>query len=250
MKQTLTKSVRVDIFHSLLNLTKPIFPCSPSTETLVKSLQETWDDKAEARFAAYKDGFWFLDTFPDGPRLRETLHRTRICLESYAAFLRSPRTGPDILTMEYTRRALRADALQVPAGGNCLFEAARLSTIIFLAEVGGPLPLVGEFHEKISQLLLAALDKCAISQYWQTYPEFFLWATVLGGLAARENPRVLSFAKKLQNSSVALNKDSWVYVKEVSLKFLPFEYAWGDLCHAFWDEACELLTGRESQWSV
>ncbi|EXJ68552.1 uncharacterized protein A1O5_08345 [Cladophialophora psammophila CBS 110553] len=111
-----------------------------------------------------------------------------------------------------------------------------------MAELGWTLPVIGGFHEKVTKLLLEALDECVSCQYWQTHPEFLLWVTVVGGLAARQGPRVSSFAAKLRDSRVVLEKDSWGYVKSVAQKFLPLDYQLGDLCHAFWDEACELFS--------
>ncbi|KIW90128.1 uncharacterized protein Z519_09559 [Cladophialophora bantiana CBS 173.52] len=115
-----------------------------------------------------------------------------------------------------------------------------------MAELGWTLPVIGRFHEGVTKLLLETLDECAIGQYWQTHPEFLLWVTVVGGLAARQGPRVSSFVAKLRHSNVVPEKDSWSYVKGVAQKFLPLDYQLGDLCHAFWDEACELFSMNQS----
>ncbi|OQV04560.1 Fungal specific transcription factor domain-containing protein [Cladophialophora immunda] len=234
----------VDTFHSLMNLTKPVFPPLYPAPLLVDSLRETWDDVAKSRFANRQDGFIFLEAFRGGPRLHQIICQVRVLLETFSLCLRNPRRSPDIMLMVHTRRVLQHDALQVRSEGDCFFEVARLSFVVFMAELAWTLPVIGGFHEKVTKLLLEALEECVTRQYWQRYPEFLLWATVMGGLAARQGPRVSSFAAILRDSSMAIDKDSWAYVKSVSQKFLPLEYDLGDLCHDFWDEACDFLSEK------
>ncbi|OAL29224.1 hypothetical protein AYO22_02118 [Fonsecaea multimorphosa] len=272
----------VDTFHSLMTVTEPVFPPLYSASNLVDSLQVTWDDAAWSRFASWQDGFVFLEAFRSGPRLRQIICQLRVLLETFSLGLRDPRRSPDLMLMVHTRRVLQHNALQVPSEGDCLFEAARLAFIVFvslspsvhgvvlvaayapvpglasrlifernanlpgwkIAELAWTLPVIGGFHEKVTKLLLRALDECARCQHWQTQPEFLLWATVIGGLAARQGSRVPDFATRLRDSSMATEKDSWADVKSMSLKFLPLEYALGDLCHTFWDEACDFLSEK------
>ncbi|KIW81653.1 hypothetical protein Z517_04679 [Fonsecaea pedrosoi CBS 271.37] len=234
----------VDTFHSLRTLTKPVFPPFYPASYLVASLRETWDDVVESRFATYQDGFVFLDALRGGPRLHHIIRQVRVLLETFSLCLRDSRRSPDFMLMVHARRAIQHEALRLRSEGDCLLEVARLSFIIFvrkLAEFAWTLPIIGDFHERVTKLLLQALEECALCQHWQTHHEFLLWATIVGGLAARQSPRVSSFALKLRDSSMAIDKDSWPYVKSVSQKFLPLEYDLGDLCHNFWDEACDFL---------
>jgi hypothetical protein len=203
-------------------------------------MQETWDEVTWTRFANQKDGFHFLDDYEDGFRLRRIICHTRVLLETYSLCLRNPGKAPDLMVAVHTRRSLQHAALRLDHRTECLFEAARLATIIFLAELGWTLPVVGGFQDKATELLFRVLEECGLQQYWQTHSDFLIWATVMGGLAAHQTDRLRDFAELLRYSSTPVTKDSWLHVKSLSLNFLPFEYELTGPCHAFWDEACEL----------
>ncbi|KAJ9616900.1 hypothetical protein H2200_000620 [Cladophialophora chaetospira] len=230
----------IDTFQSLMNLSKPELESLYSVESLVEQLQETWDNVARTRFAIQKDGFDFLDGYEGGSQLRQVICRIRILLETYALSLRKPRQVPDLMVAVHTRRSLQHAVLKLEPGEDCLHESARLATIIFLAELGWTLPVVGGFQARATKLLLDALNKCTHDQHWETHPEFLCWATVMGGLAARQTVRVQDFAAILRHGPVPWTKDSWIQVKALSLKFLPFEHELTGPCHTFWDNACDL----------
>ncbi|ETI23863.1 hypothetical protein G647_05670 [Cladophialophora carrionii CBS 160.54] len=234
----------IDTFQSLMCLNKPRFEPLFSASALSAVLQETWDDVTWTRFGKQEDGFQFLDNYEDGFRLRRIIFQTRILLETYSLFLRNPRQAPDLMVAVHTRRSLQHAALLLDHRAECLFEAARLAAIIFLAELGWTLPVVGGFQDTATALLLRTLKECGLQQCWQTHPDFLIWATVMGGLAAHQTPRLRDFAELLGEASLPVTKDSWLQVKSLSLKFLPFEYELTGTCHAFWDEACDLLSGE------
>ncbi|EXJ62273.1 hypothetical protein A1O7_02706 [Cladophialophora yegresii CBS 114405] len=234
----------IDTFQSLMCLSRPRFESLYPAPALSETLQETWDDVTWTRFANQEDGFQFLDTYDDGFQLRRIICQTRILLETYSLFLRNPRQAPDLMLAVHTRRSLQHAALMLERRAECLFEAARVATIIFLAELGWTLPVVGGFQDTATALLLRALKECRLQQCWQTHPDFLVWATVIGGLAAHQSPRLRDFAELLREASMPVSKDSWLHVKSLSLKFLPFEYELTATCHAFWDEACDPLSSE------
>ncbi|KIW70610.1 hypothetical protein, variant 1 [Phialophora macrospora] len=234
----------IDTFQSLMCLSRPQFESLYSMSALSESMQETWDDVTWTRFTNQKDGFQFLDDYEDGFRLRRIICQTRVLVETYWLCLRDPRKAPDFMVAVHTRRSLQHAALRIDHPTECLFEAARLATIIFLAELGWTLPVVGGFQDKATELLFRVLEECGLQQYWQTHSDFLVWATVMGGLAAHQTDRLRDFAKVLRDSSTPVTKDSWLHVKSLSLQFLPFEFDLTGHCHAFWNEACELLSNE------
>ncbi len=235
----------IDTFQSLMNLSKPHFDSLYPAEPLIEYMQEKWDDTAWNRFLSQEDGFEFLNDYQNGSQLHQIICRIRILLETYSLSLRDHRQGPDLMMAVHTRRSLQHAALRLGKGEDCLHEAARLASIIFLAELGWTLPVVGGFQARATQLLLDALQQCTQAKRWRTQPEFLSWVTVVGGLAARQTSKVQDFASNLRYGPIPVTKDSWLQIKSLSLKFLPFEHELTGICHSFWDEACDLqITGR------
>jgi hypothetical protein len=242
----------IDTFQSLMILSPPQFESLYLTKELVESMQESWDELAWTRFAHQHDGFEFLDDYKNGSRLRQIVCHIRILLQSHAVSVRNPRQGLDLMLMVHARRSLQHDALCLEHGTDCIFEVARLACIMFLAELGWTLPVVGGFQKTATQFLLQALKRCMVKGRWRIHSELLLWATVVGGLAARQTPRAQDFARLLHQSVEPVTKDSWAHVKSVSHKFLPFEFELTSPCHVFWDQACELLsaelTAADTEW--
>lgn len=241
----------IDTFQALVNLAKPYFEPLYCTEAIGNSLQAIWDDVSWSRFTNQVEGFRFLTDLGDGPQLLGIISQLRVFLETYAFSLRNPRLAPDIMLMIHFRRSLQHDVLRLGSTKNCLVEATRISIIILLAALGWTLPVDGRFQEKATELLFLALTECGSLGYWQDHPEFLLWATVIGGVVARDSSRVWDFVLMLlQQSHIPVTKDSWFNTKTLSYKFLPFEYELTVPCHDFWDRACDLLSGLPAKASA
>lgn len=240
----------IDTFQALVNLARPYFEPLYCTEDIGNSLQALWDDASWNRFTNQVEGFCFLDGVADGPQLLETISRFRIFLETYAFSLRNPRLAPDMMLMIHFRRSLQHDVLRLGSMKNCLVEATRLSIIILLASLGSTLPVDGGFQQKAAELLLQALNESSSLGHWEDHQEFLLWATVIGGLVARDTSRLWDLITLLQQSEMPLEKDSWFNIKTLSNKFLAFEYELTVPCHDFWDRACDLLSDSPTRASA
>jgi hypothetical protein len=235
----------IDTFHSLMSLSKPQFDPLFSAKSLCAELQASWDSVAWNRFSLKHDGFAFLDEFPSGPLLKQISYHVKVVLETYALSLRAPRRSPDMLLAVHMRRALQYDALCIDTGNECLFEAARLACIIYISELGWVLPVIGGFQATASKLLFQALRKCVLLE--TTHPDFFLWATVVGGICSGQTQLNRDFAALVRRSSTPLTPDSWMHVKATSQNLLPFEYEFTSLGHAFWDLACDLNISESNE---
>ena len=144
----------------------------------------------------------------------------------------------DFVVLVAARRAIQHDALSTKPSNDPLYKMCRLAIIVFLAECIEPMSILWPFHKYSSRALMLALDDCDRLGHWETRPELLLWATIVGGFAARETPLRWWYFEQIR--SFPRNRpagQSWDDVQKMAERYLPFKYRHGQGCQKFWEDA-------------
>ncbi|KIV81480.1 hypothetical protein PV11_03665 [Exophiala sideris] len=228
----------IDVVECYSTLRKPTFPIFVSPNYIFQHLRKSQSANRSP------PGFQFLRNKPHGRSLLKIMERTNDILENYDMFLQNPGCGVDLWSVIAARRVLQYQALSTETTSDPLYTMCRLGLLVHLIESLELLPAILPFHENASRQLMLTIDDCDKLGYWQVHPDLMLWATVLGGLTARERPLRWWFAEQLRGSAVPVTEPSWKDVQAVSRRFLPFVHGHGEGCSRFWKEACGWLSGH------
>lgn len=240
---------RIDTQDSLNTLRKPTFPLPVPTTRMIQSICLNWSPERRKQFASRQTGFKFLLEIDGGEELFSLT--TRICslLESYNLMIQEgPQCGVDFHFLIATRRALQHDALSIPTSGNPLYKLCRLATITYMAESIEPSSALWPLHETTSKALMLALDECDKIGIGENQPELLMWATVVGGFAARDTPLFDWYVEQLCSYPFTKSGRTWLEVQEKSERFLPLRYRHGQGCSRVWETA--RLRSSEDRYSL
>jgi hypothetical protein len=229
---------RIDTQDSLNTLRKPTFPLTVPTTRMIQNICVAWSPDRRKQFASRENGFKFLLEIDGAEELFNLT--TRICsmLESYNLMIEEgPQSGVDFHFLIATRRALQHDALSTPISSHPLYKLCRLATITYMAESIEPSSALWPLHEATSKALMLALDESDKIGIGESQPEVLMWATVVGGFAARDTPLFEWYIEQLCSYPFTKSGGTWVEVQEKSARFLPLRYRHGQGCSRVWETA-------------
>lgn len=229
----------------MCRLRKPYFAPLIPTNKLIHCFRGYWDAVTLKKFPTIENVFEFLPNSKPVRALSDVVSKTRALFATYDMMLNKPELGIDIVRWVVTRRAIQNEAMSIDDTGDCLFKTCRLAVQMFIAESIEPWAHLSLYHENSSRALLLAIDECDRFNYWEAHPDVLLWATIIGGYTARENPIRWWYAEQTRHSPIPLREDCWTEVQKLSENFLPFKYRQGDGLQHFWNEACSWISANK-----
>jgi hypothetical protein len=160
---------------------------------------------------------------------------------------------PDALTVGViarTRTAIQKRLLLLPSddefstttlSGPCLYEACRLTGLIFGIAVVFPIPKTYDLLRTLSQRLQASIEKFEIFRSKSFEVQYvLLWMLMLGGIAALDKAERPWFVSQLVRLVRILRID-WDSVGEIMESFLWLESACGSGGRLLWSEVMEFI---------
>ena len=117
-----------------------------------------------------------------------------------------------------------------------LYEAIRLTAIIYSTAVTFPIPPVQGLFHKITHWLKAVVEESELDPCWQLYPKTLLWILILGGIAAFNTPERVWYVQKLKAISSLLECSLWEAVVDELRSYLWLDSACEAGGRVLWEE--------------
>jgi len=99
-------------------------------------------------------------------------------------------------------------------------------------------------HSRLTEKLMLALDESSALGFHEKQADFFLWATILGGTAARETALQSWFIENLRCTPYEVRVDTWPTIASILSSFLLLDEPHQEDCRRFWDKACDTMGAR------
>jgi hypothetical protein len=129
----------------------------------------------------------------------------------------------------------------MPLSSPCLYEACRLTGLIFSIAVVFPVPKTYDLLRTLSLRLKTSIEKSEISRSTSSEVQHvLLWMLILGGIAAMDKVERPWFVSQLF-SLVRILEIDWDDVEEILESFLWLESACGSGGRLLWSEVMEYI---------
>ena len=136
---------------------------------------------------------------------------------------------------------------KVPLVEPHLYEACRLTALIYGVAVVYPIPNSYKALQKLVQLLQDSLKAFSVEQLGAASLDMLLWVLVIGAIAAFEKPERPWYIAQLAKRSKEWTSYDWEKVEEKMTLFLWLESACGSGGRIVWTEVTERLRTPETQ---
>jgi hypothetical protein len=165
---------------------------------------------------------------------------------------------PRFVHVIWGRNCLIHDLLSLPDRSveavdpeSCLYELCRLGVLAYMLLVLFPLPRISGLHLTLaSRLSSAIVNASPCLDEWTTCQPLTLWATVMGGILAEDNPEwrtwYIDRARRLNTDEM-----SWQQVKnDICACFLWLERECDEAGENLWFDVSENVSGQASSGVV
>jgi len=241
---------REDIITSMNSASKPTFPPLRIHETYITAVR-AWATSPSRKFIQKLGSkFWNIQDYgmTDAMlQLFDAMGSLTIAIDHY---LKGEPDGLTVGEIARTRTAIQKRLLLLPSDEEfsiiplfspCLYEACRLTALIFGIAVAFPIPKTYAMLRTLSLRLKESIEKSEISRSTSSEVlHVFLWMLILGGIAALDKAERPWFVSQLITLVRILEID-WDGVEEILESFLWLESACGSGGRLLWSEVMEYI---------
>jgi hypothetical protein len=246
----LVTTSREDIITSMNSASKPTFPPLRSHETYITAVRawaispsRKFVQNPGSKFCALKDHGMTDATL----QLFDAIGSLTIAIDHY---LKGEPDGLTVGEIARTRTAIQKLLLLLPQDEElsimplrspCVYEACRLTGLIFGIAVVFPMPNTYAMLSTLTLRLKASIEKSEISRSRSSEVQYvLLWMLILGGIAAMDKMERPWFVSQLVALVRILEMD-WDGVEEILENFLWLESACGSGGRSLWSEVMECV---------
>ncbi|KIW09787.1 hypothetical protein PV08_11887 [Exophiala spinifera] len=233
-----------DVIDAFKNLTAPTYPLRITTARLMAIWPYPAPNTVPHVLRMMTTGFATLPPSVQRDPLMWTIETIRDVTIGYDLSRRNDPTAPRHIHVVWARNTLLHDLLRLPdrtwdnprSCDLCVYEICRLSTLAYMLLVLFPLPRISGLHYALAQRIKHALDGCLIVGLWESHPELFLWATILGGILAEATALRPWYGQLGVKLCQELDLSSWHDLKRICLTFLWYDQDCERLGEEFWGD--------------
>jgi len=221
----------------------PVFPSRWKIASSISTDDDDGDDDggADGRYATY--GFSRSESTIYIDDLLMAIAQARAVTDALTRYHEDHPSAPPLIDIIRSRNAVQHRLLSLPAfdgllgPADALYEACRLSALIYSEMVLFPFPAVAGVKPKLATRLRRALDCCTLHQCWDHHPRVMLWIATCGGIAATGTGDRAWYVRKNK-----LCLDQWP-VKDCShylacmRRYLWWDYVCEEPARRLWEEA-------------
>ena len=182
---------------------------------------------SESRMDVLGTGFGFEDAREDLHAVIDIIINTTVDLDAFHS--NHPR-APAEWELALKRNFAQYQLYSLPRIGDAYYITCRLALLIYSDFILFPIPAPGIRVRLCSQLQ-------GLIQYGQLDPEFLVWVTVMGALAAIDTPFQDWYVTMLGTYFTLYGVCDWPGLKRIVHKFLWWEYVLDPRIHYLWHEA-------------
>ena len=214
---------------SFQRLELPAFPLLKSTKQTMSSWPYPEDEPLPLAYTLGV-GFKNLSSAPAFIKLNTVIGHL---IETTLGWDRYQRNTPDAPILHQIIRARTAivhdllclpdDSTNVRTADECLYELCRLGTLSYMLVFLYPLSKDNGPHGELAKRLMVMLDIASSLELWTTDANFMLWATMMGGIMAKDTPLRHWFVEELNNSGLKHTLIAWPPVSSVLSNYLWLE---------------------------
>jgi hypothetical protein len=237
---------RADIVCASMELIQPGYPTRHPLDSLVASCKHIMDMDALELSRTLGQGFRILLQNGLQKDLRETLESISEITVALGHYQRGGRYAPSLSDIIAARTITQHRPLSlappfsdIPQPDECIYNATRVSALIYSDMVLFPLPPQAGVKPKLADMLRRALDCCTIQSCWRggSHPRLLLWTGVVGGIAASSTSQKPWYASRLHKLSTKLRIYDWELIKKILSSFLWWDYICEEPAKRLWHES-------------
>lgn len=246
----LVTAFRGDIVFSMNSASNPIFPPLRSHETYITAVR-AWATSSSRKFVQKLGSkFWNLQDHgltDDMLQVFDAVGSLTIAIDHY---LKGKPDAPTVGVIARTRTAIQKRLLLLPSDDELniipllcpyLYEACRLTGLIYGIAVVFPIPKPYDMLRTLSRCLKVSIEKFEIcGSKSLEVQHVFLWMLMLGGIAALDKVERLWFVSQLVRL-VGILRIDWDSAEEILESFLWLDSACGSGGRLLWAEVVESM---------